>query len=66
MLDTEMTTLLRAVLDEVCVNVPESEIAMRQRVAAKIFEATQKGLWSIDDVRRAGREALTSTPTMWP
>ncbi len=33
---------------------------MRQRVAAKIFEATQEGHWSIDDVRRAGREALTS------
>ena len=64
-MDFEMSPLLRAVLDEVCANIPASEGATRQRVAVKIFEATRNGPWSLDDLRRAGQDALNSTPTMW-
>jgi hypothetical protein len=65
MLDTETSALLRAVLDEVCANIPPSQIATRQRVAAKVLEAAEKNHWSIEDLKRAGRDALNSVPTMW-
>jgi hypothetical protein len=64
-MDTDMSPLLRAVLEEICANIPESEVATRQRVAAKIFEATRNDHWSLDDLRRAGWDALNSAPTMW-
>jgi hypothetical protein len=65
MSDTETTILLRAVLDEVCADIPESATATRQRVAAKILEMTRNERWSIDDLRRVGEDALNSAPTMW-
>ena len=65
MLEAELTALVRDILDEVCAEVPPSEIATRQRVAAKILEAARKDHWSVDDVRQAAREALNSAPTMW-
>ncbi len=65
MSDTEMTALVRAVLDEICADIPPGQTAMRQRVAAKISEAARTGRWSVADLQRAGRDALNSAPTMW-
>ncbi len=63
--DREMAVLLRTVLDEVCADIPATEIAIRTRVAARIAEAAQKTQWSLADLRQAGRDALNSAPTMW-
>lgn len=65
MFDPETAALLRAVLDELCENVPKLETATRTHVASKILEAATKGEWSIDDLKEAGREALHDAPTMW-
>lgn len=65
MFDSETAALLRAVLDELCENVPQLETSTRTRVASKILEAATKGEWSIDDLKEAGREALHDAPTMW-
>ncbi|GMO31778.1 hypothetical protein [Bradyrhizobium sp. TM233] len=63
--DAEMVSLLRTVLDEVCADVAPSDTAIRERVAAKLREAAQAAPCSIEDLRRAGRIALTRAPTMW-
>ncbi|GLR86418.1 hypothetical protein [Bradyrhizobium iriomotense] len=65
MLDTETTALLRAVLDEVCADIPASKTAARERVAATILGMIRTGHRSIDDLRRVGRDALNRAPTMW-
>ncbi len=65
MLETDMTALLRAVLDEVCADIPPSDTAARQRVASRILEAARSGHWLVEDLKQAGRAALTSVPTMW-
>ncbi len=65
MFDPETAALLRAVLDELCENVPRQEISTRTRVASRILEAATKGEWSIDKLKDAGREALHEAPTMW-
>jgi len=63
--DAEMAALLRAVLDEVCVDLAPSELAMRERVAARLIDLVRSGQCSVDDLRRAGRDALIRAPTMW-
>jgi hypothetical protein len=63
--DRELAVLLRTVLDEVCADLPAAEIAIRRRVAARIVEVAQKTPWSVADLKQAGREALSSAPTMW-
>jgi len=65
MFDSETAALLRAVLDELCENIPQLETSTRTRVASKILEAATRGEWSIDDLKEAGREALADAPTMW-
>lgn len=65
MFDSETAALLRAVLDELCENIPQLETSTRTRVACKILEAATRGEWSIDDLKEAGREALADAPTMW-
>jgi hypothetical protein len=65
MLDPDTTALLRAVLDELCENVPRVECSTRTRVASRILEIANSGKWSIDDLKDAGRDALNNTPTMW-
>ncbi|WP_201723764.1 hypothetical protein [Bradyrhizobium neotropicale] len=64
MFDAEMTALLRAVLEEVCENIPVNEIGARTRVASKILEAAAQGQLSIDALKAAGHKALNS-PSMW-
>jgi hypothetical protein len=65
MFDPAKAALLRAVLDEVCENIPKLETSTRTRVASKILEAATKDEWSVEDLKEAGREALDDAPTMW-
>ncbi|MHC2621346.1 DNA-binding transcriptional regulator YdaS (Cro superfamily) [Bradyrhizobium huanghuaihaiense] len=65
MFDTATTTLLRAVLDEVCESVSHCEIGARTHVASKILEAATRGEVSPDELRQVGRDALSHAPTMW-
>ncbi|WP_246773861.1 hypothetical protein [Bradyrhizobium diazoefficiens] len=64
MFDMETTALLRAVLEEVCENIPVSETGARTHVASKLLEAAAQGQVSTDVLRTAGRKALNQ-PTMW-
>ncbi|MGY8683135.1 hypothetical protein Q2941_35975 [Bradyrhizobium sp. UFLA05-153] len=43
MFDAATTTLLRAVFDEVCEDVPRLQTGARTHVASKILEAAAKG-----------------------
>jgi hypothetical protein len=65
MFDAVTTTLLRAVLDEVCENVSRYETGARAHVASKLLEAATHSETSIDGLKRIGRSALGSAPTMW-
>jgi hypothetical protein len=65
MFDVETTALLRAVLDEVCESVSRYETGARAHVASKLLEAATSGETSVDDLKRIGRSALDSAPTMW-
>lgn len=62
--DAELIALLRMVLDEVCADIAETTI--RERVAARLREAARRDDCSVEDLKRAGREALSRAPTMWP
>jgi hypothetical protein len=64
--DAETAALLRAVLDEVCADLVPSEMATRERIAARLSDLVLSGQCSVDGLRRAGRDALTRAPTMWP
>lgn len=64
MFDAETRALLRAVLDEVCGHVDQYHTATRAHVASKILAAAGKEC-TIEEIRKAGREALRSDPTMW-
>lgn len=65
MLDATTTTLLRAVLEEVCDNLPRSETGTRAHVASKILEAANQGEITAERLRQVAMQALRSTPTMW-
>jgi hypothetical protein len=62
MFDAETTTLLRAVLDEVCESVSRYETAARTHVASMILEAARKGETSIDGLKQIGVNALRTAP----
>lgn len=64
--DAEIAALLRAVLDDVCAEIPPWDTTTRERVAVKLRELVRSGDASFDDLKRAGRDALTRAPTMWP
>jgi hypothetical protein len=61
----EMAVLLRALLDYVCADLAPSESAPRERVAARLSDVVRSGHCSREDLKRAGRYALTRAPTMW-
>ncbi len=65
MFDAETTALLRAVLDQVCENVPRYETGARTRVASRILEAATHGETSAENLKLIGRKALGDAPTMW-
>jgi hypothetical protein len=64
--DAEQAALLRAVLDEVCADLDSSDTATRERVAARLCDLMRSGRCSVEELKRAGRDALTRAPTMWP
>ncbi|SDI65480.1 hypothetical protein SAMN05216338_102741 [Bradyrhizobium sp. Rc2d] len=63
--DAELAALLRAVLNEVCVNVPSSDVVTRRRIAAKLREALRADRYSLEELKQDGRDALVGVPTMW-
>lgn len=63
--DAEMAALLRVVLDEVCAEIPPWDTAARERVAARLRAAAREDRCSLEDLKRAGWDALTRAPTMW-
>lgn len=65
MFSAEKTSLLRAVLDEVCENLPKNETGMRAHVAVKILEAAKRADASAEVLKSVGRRALLEIPSMW-
>ena len=63
--DPETVALLRAVLDELCASVSPFDLATRTNVASRPLETVKHGSSSLDDLKRAGIEALRPPPTMW-
>lgn len=63
--DAEMAALLQVVLDEVCAEIPPRDTATRERVAARLRAAARENRCSLEDLKRAGWDALTRAPTMW-
>ncbi|MCC8981470.1 hypothetical protein [Bradyrhizobium acaciae] len=66
MRDGETVAVLRAVHDEVCTDVPRSNTTRRTGVASGLLQAVREGRSSIEELRRAGRAALRTVPSMWP
>jgi hypothetical protein len=58
MFSTEVTALLRRILDDVCADVSIGDSGIRARVASGLLECAAKGDVSVDGVRAAGRCAL--------
>ena len=65
MFDSETTALLRAVLDEVCIEVGRYENGTRAHVASKLLEAASHGGQTLDELKERARQALKSAPTTW-
>ena len=61
----EMIALLRAVLDEVCADIPPWDTTTRERVAMRLRATVRQERCSSEDLKRAAREALTRAPSMW-
>jgi hypothetical protein len=64
-LDSNIISLLRAVLDDVCRHLPASSVMARTLVASTILEAARSGQQTYDHLKEAGLQALKSAPTMW-
>ena len=64
MFSAETTALLRAILEEVCQNIPVSETGARTHVASKLLETASRGQLSSDARRSAGHNALKPS-AMW-
>lgn len=65
MLDVGTITLLRTILDEVCVSVPPYDAGVRAYVASRILEAATRGETRPDLLKQIGQEALSRALTMW-
>jgi hypothetical protein len=65
MFDAGTTALLRTVLSEICENLSRYENGVRAHVASKILEAAAHGQLSVEELKRVGRTALDTAPTMW-
>jgi hypothetical protein len=64
MFSSEVTGLLRSVLDDVCADVAKHETGTKTRVASKLLESASKGERDADALRSIGRQALQSAPSM--
>lgn len=63
MFNSEMTALLRSVLNEVCEDKYGSSI--KAYVATKLLEAAAHGPATVDDLREIGRTALKGVPVWY-
>ena len=63
--DAQTTALLRAILDELCCDIPRFDSSTRTSVASQLLATVQQGKSSIEDLKRAGKVALRRPPTMW-
>jgi hypothetical protein len=60
-----VTALFRAVLDEVCVDVPAPETAEEVLGAPRPVDATPKGELDADNLTTVGRKPHLPAPSMW-
>ncbi|MBU6458186.1 MAG: hypothetical protein KGQ48_11705 [Bradyrhizobium sp.] len=58
MFGSEVTLLLRTVLNEVCAGLAEHETEKKALVASKILESASKGERDAEALRSVGRQAL--------
>nr|WP_057757548.1 hypothetical protein [Bradyrhizobium manausense] len=65
MSDATTTSLLRAVLEEVCENVSPAASGVRAHVASKILEAASSGERTRERLKQIGVDALRQAPSMW-
>jgi hypothetical protein len=65
MFPSEVTALLRSILDEVCADMTEHEAGKKALVASKTLESALKGERDTDALRSIGRQALRAPPSMW-
>jgi hypothetical protein len=65
MSDPQTTALLRAILDELCRDIPQFDASTRTNVASQLLASVRQGSASIEDLKRAGKVALRRPPTMW-
>lgn len=63
--NAETAAVLRAVLDELCADISRYDASTRTNVASRLLETARQGKSSLDDLKRAGMQALLQTPTMW-
>ena len=63
--DAETAAVLRTVLDQLCADLSPWDARTRTNVASKLLETVKLGSSSVDDLERAGKEALRQAPTMW-
>jgi hypothetical protein len=63
--DAETAAVLRAVLDEVCVDLSPFDTVTRTHVACSLLEKTRQAHSSLDDLRQVANNALRRPPTMW-
>jgi 7,8-dihydro-6-hydroxymethylpterin-pyrophosphokinase len=66
MYPSEVTALLRNILDETCLKVPVSATEQRAFVASKLLECAASGHVSAERLRAAGRIALHESSTRHP
>jgi transcription termination factor Rho len=64
MFNSEVTALLRTVLDEVCAGMAEHEAGKKVRVASMLLESALRGERDADALRSIGRQALQATPSL--
>jgi hypothetical protein len=64
MLDDPTTALLRAVLNDVCKNLPPLDTVVRTHVASKMLEAATGGEIRPDRLEQIGRNALSKASRM--
>jgi hypothetical protein len=65
MFDAVVTALLRAVLDEACVDVPTHEAGKKALVAFKALKSAPRDELDADNLRAVGSQALLPAPSMW-
>nr|WP_128931990.1 hypothetical protein [Bradyrhizobium zhanjiangense] len=65
MLDAATTSLLRAILEEVCEHISQSETGVRAHIASKMLEAASRGETTRERLTQVAIEALRQAPSMW-